>query len=56
MNSPRFHLMIIRVTQPVLDLGAVNVGEVHYRNFEFENSGSRDVVVDAATSPWALFA
>ena len=42
---------IIRVTQPVMDLGVVNVDEVHYRNFEFENLGSRDVVIAAATTP-----
>ena len=41
----------LRITNPVIDLGIVHVDEIHYRSFEIENIGNRDITLCGDTTP-----
>ena len=41
----------LRIASPVIDLGIVHVDEVHYRTFEIENLGNRDITLCGDSTP-----
>ena len=41
----------LRIANPVIDLGVVHVDEIHYRTFEIENVGDRDITVCGYSTP-----
>ena len=41
----------LRIASPVIDLGIVHVDEVHYRTFEIENLGKRDITICGDSTP-----
>ena len=41
----------LQLTNPMVDLGIVQVGDVFYRSFEFENVGDRKITVSGGTTP-----
>ncbi len=47
----RGSLPSLRITNPVFDLGIVQVGDVLYQSFEFENIGEREITVSGGTTP-----
>ncbi len=47
----RGSLPSLRITNPVVDLGIVHVGDVIYQSFEFENIGDREITVSGGTTP-----
>lgn len=41
----------LRMANPVINLGIVHVGEIHYRSFEIDNNGIRDITITGDTTP-----
>lgn len=41
----------LRITNPVVDLDTVQVGDVFFQSFEFENIGGREITVSGGTTP-----